>query len=140
MGVATAVIALAIAGTLMWKRKMPKTVAVLALVAGAGLTSGWVGQTLHGLVGAGADLVGSLTSSAFGVAVPAILAIVGLIIFAHDIWPKNKANRITAVVGLVLPVLLTYLGGVAGSAAGAVISGIGSAASRALSALFGGGA
>lgn len=139
MGVTTAVIALAIAGTLTWKRKLPKIVALLALVAGAGLTSGWVGNTLHSCVGALADLVGSFTSSAFGVAVPAVIAVVGLIIFVHDIWPRHSASRLTAGVGLVLPVLLTYLGGVAGSAAGSVIDGISSAASSALTALFGGG-
>lgn len=139
MGVATAVIALAIAGTLMWKRRLPTIVALLALVAGVGLSGGFVGSLLHKGIDAAASMVGSLTSAAFGVAVPAVLAIVALIVFVHDVLPGSKATRLTAGIGLALPPLLTYLGGAVGTLAGSGADTLGDAVSGVLSALFGGG-
>lgn len=137
MGTAVAVVALAIAGTLMWKKRLPKIVALLALVAGAGLTSGFLGGLLErGISGAG-SLMASLTSAAFGTAVPVVLAVVGLIVYVHDLWPGNRAGRLTAGIGLVLPLLIGHLGGAAGSIAGSGVEAIGSAVGGALSALFG---
>lgn len=139
MGTAVAVIALTIAGVLMWKRKMPKIVALLMLVAGGGLQAGWLGGILASGIDAAAALAGSLTSAAFGTAVPAVLAVVGLIVYVHDMWPKHSAGRLTAGIGLVLPALVSYLGGAAGSIAGSGVDAIGGAIGGALGALFGGG-
>lgn len=138
-GTAVAVIALAIAGVLTWKRKASKIVALLALVAGGGLQAGWLGGMLSQGIAAATSLVGSLTSAAFGVAVPAVLAVAGLIVYVHDMWPKHSAGRLTAGIGLVLPTLIASLGGAAGSIAGSGVSAIGSAVGGALGALFGGG-
>lgn len=137
IGTATAVIALAIAGVLIWKNRMPKTVALLTLVAGGGIAGGVAGDLLHRGLNWTSDLVGQLTSQAFGVAVPAVLAVVALIVYVHDMWPKHKAGRDTAVVGLALPVLVTGMAGAAGSLANQVIDMAGSGASAAFSALFG---
>lgn len=137
MGTAVAVVALAVAGTLMWKRRLPKIVALLALVAGAGLSSGFLGRLLERGIDGAASLMGSLTSAAFGAAVPAVLAVVGLIVFIHDLWPGNRAGRLTAGVGLALPPLLGHLGGAAGSIAGSGVEAVGSAVGGALGALFG---
>lgn len=139
MGTAIAVIALAIAGVLTWKHKMPKIVALLTLVAGGGLQTGWVGRMLEAGVDAVAALVGSATSAAFGVAVPAVVAVVALIIYVHDMWPRHSAGRVTAGIGLLLPTLIEYLGGAAGSLSGAGVDMVGNAVGRALGALFGGG-
>lgn len=138
MGVVTAVIALAVAGALTWKRRLPKTVALLALVAGSALTTGFVGHILHKVAHWVAGLTASLTSAAFGVAVPSALVVVALIVFVHDVWPGNKAGRLTAGIGLMLPPLIAYVGGAAGSLAGSGIGALGGAVSSALRALFGG--
>lgn len=139
MGTAVAVIALAIAGVLVWKHKMPKIVALLAVVAGSGLQSGWLGQLLHAGVNGVASMVGSLTNAAFGVAVPAVVAVVALIIYVHDMWPRHNAGHLTAALGFVLPTLITYLGGAAGSLSGSGVDMVSSVIGRALAALFGGG-
>lgn len=137
MGTAVAVVALAIAGVLTWKRKMRKTVALLTLVAGAGLQTGWVGQMLNAGIGGLTSLTGSLTNAAFGVAVPAVAAVVALIVYVHDMWPKHSAGLGTAVLGLALPNLIGYLGGAAGSLSGSGVDMAGSAIGKLLGALFG---
>lgn len=139
MGTAVAVIALAIAAVLTWKHKMPKIVALLTLVAGSGLQTGWVGRMLGAGVDAVAALVGSATSAAFGVAVPAVVAVVAFIVYVHDMWPRHSAGRVTAGIGLLLPTLIEYLGGAAGSLSGSGVDMVGNAVGRALGALFGGG-
>ncbi|MGH3321330.1 MAG: hypothetical protein ACRDN9_14360 [Streptosporangiaceae bacterium] len=139
VSIATAVIALAIAGVLAWKRKMPKATALLTLIAGAGITGGTAGRLLHQGLAWSSDMVGSLTSAAFGTAVPSVLAVVALVVYVHDMWPKHKANHSTAVVGLVLPLLVTALGGAAGSLAAQAIDMVGAAAGQAFHALLGSG-
>lgn len=137
MGTAVAVIALAVAGVLTWKSKLPKTVALLTLVAGSGLSHGFLGGLLHKFAGWGVHLVGTFTDAAFGVAVPVVLAVVALIVYV--MWPRHSAGRMTAGIGLVLPMLVAYLGGAAGSLAGSGVHVISAAVGRALAALFGGG-
>lgn len=137
MGTAVAVIALAIAGVLTWKHRMPKIVALLALVAGSGLQTGWVGQMLDAGMDGVASLVGALTSAAFGVAVPAVVAVVSLIVYVHDMWPKHSAGRVTAAIGFLLPTLVTYLGGAAGSLSGSGVDMVGNSVGKVLGALFG---
>lgn len=135
---AAAAIALAVGLVLMWLKVMPKIVALLMLAAGGAITGGFVGNLLaRGAEGA-FGLVGSLTSAAVGVAVPAVLAIAAAIVVVHDLWPKHNANRITAVLAFALPVLAVSIPGAAGSALGRVIESFSSTSLSAITAVFGG--
>lgn len=139
MGIVTAVIALAIAGTLTWKRKLPKIVSLLTLVAGSGLTAGFLGRMLYRGAHWAAGLTGTATSAAFGVAVPSVLAIVAAIIYVHDVWPGHKASRFTTpTIGLLLPALVSYMGGAAGSLAGSGVHMLGIGFGHLIDAIFGG--
>lgn len=138
VGSVTAVIALAIAAVLMWKNRASKIVALLALVAGAGITAGLLGQLLRDGLRWASDMVGRLTSTAVGVAVPSVLAIVFVLIYVHDMWPRHRASRVTAFIGLALPVLAVALPGAAGGAVTTVIASTGEGLSRVVAAMFGG--
>ncbi|HEY3263311.1 MAG TPA: hypothetical protein VGJ95_24065 [Pseudonocardiaceae bacterium] len=135
---ATAVICLAIAGVLWWKRRAPKTVALLALVAGAGITTGALGGMLRQLLGAVSGLVGQLTTQAVGVAVPTVLAVVLLLAYLDDMWPKHKATTVTALFGFLLPIAVASVPGIVGSTTRVAIATLGNGVSALVASLFGG--
>lgn len=135
---AAAAIALAVGLVLMWLRVAPKLVALLMLAAGGAITGGFVGSLLERGAQGAFSLVGSVTSAAVGVAVPAVLAIVAAIIVVHDLWPKHGANRVTAVLAFALPVLGVSIPGAAGSALGSAIESFSSTSLSAVAAVFGG--
>lgn len=131
---AAAAIALAVALVLMWLRVTPKIVALLMLAAGGAITGGFVGSLLERGAEGAFRLVGSLTSAAVGVAVPAVLAIVVI----HDLWPKHRANHVTAVLAFALPVLAVSVPGAVGSGLAQAIESFSSTSISALTAVFGG--
>jgi len=137
---ATAVICLAVAGVLWWKRRAPKTVALLALVAGAGITAGALGGLVRQLLGAVSGLIGQLTTQAVGVAVPTVLAIVLLMTYAHDMWPKHPTTTTTAVLGFLLPITIAGVPGIVGSTTTTAIAMLGNGVSALVGSLFGGAA
>jgi hypothetical protein len=135
---ATAVIALAIAGVLVWKNKAPKLVAFLTLVGGASITGGIIGEWLAAIVAWSSSVIGALTSQTFGVAVPAVATIVLLLIYAIDMWPKHTANRATAVIGLFLPAVAVAMPGEAGTAVAQFVAMTSQAGSTFLATVTGG--
>lgn len=135
---AAAAIALAVALVLMWLQVTPKIVALLMLAASGAITGGFVGSLLERGAEGAFRLVGSLTSAAVGVAVPAVLAIVAAIIVIHDLWPKHRANHVTAVLAFALPVLAVSVPGAVGSGLAQAIESFSSTSISALTAVFGG--
>jgi len=137
---ATAVICLAVAGVLWWKRRAPKTIALLAMVAGAGITAGTLGGLVRQLLSTVSSLVGQLTTQAVGVAVPTVLAIVLLMAYVDDMWPKHRATTVTAVFGFLLPITVAGVPGIVGETTTATIAMLGDGVSALIASLFGGAA
>lgn len=137
-GTVTAVISLAIAVVLAWRRRAPKVVALLALVAGAGITSGTVGRLIRQTLDTVTRLVGDLTTQAVGAAVPSVLAVVLVVLFFHDLLPRSRASRATAVNGLFLPAVATSLPGAAGAFVVSLIGMVGTLIAGLVGAVFGG--
>lgn len=111
--------ALAITATvavfLLWRKKAPRLVAVLALVIGAALTGGVLGQLIRQLVRSLENVTGQLTAEMLGAAVPAVLGIWMVLHFCHDMMPQHDANRTTAFVGLTLPMVAALIPGALGA-------------------------
>ena len=75
-------------------------------------TSGFVGGALGAVARWLVTLGGTLTSWAFGTSVLAAVTIVVLVVFIHDLHPKNSAGKRTGWAGILLAALL--IGGVTG--------------------------
>lgn len=138
VGGTVAAIAAAMVVFLTWRKKAPTFTALLALVVGAGITGGIFGRTMREIVHWLQTLTSELTSKAFGMAVPAVLAVVLLLWFLHDLHPKHKASHTTAAVALVLPLVVSSIPGVAGTVAVSVLGVIQSAMTAVVQAVFGG--
>jgi hypothetical protein len=132
-----AVLAAVVALFLVWKKKMPKVTTWLALLAGAGLTVGWVGHGSAAVVNWAADLVSTGTRSAVGEAVPWVLAVPVLLNVVHDLWPKNAANRTTMVCAFFLPVLAALIPGPVGDGVQAAIAALTGTSADAVNATIG---
>lgn len=136
--VAAAVFALVL-GLVQWKRKKtPKIVGWLMLIAGAGIAgaAGWAGDFLRKageLAGTG---MSAGTAKTFGVAIPgAIVAGVALWL-AHDLWPskKAKASKLLPWLALAFPTLLAIVGGVWAGMGSDAVNAVGEAAADVASA------
>jgi hypothetical protein len=68
--------------------------------------AGFVGHALGDIATWLTTIGGTATGILFGVAVPAIAAIVALVIFVHDLMPKHSAGKRTGWAGIVLAALL----------------------------------
>lgn len=100
----TALLLLASALLLKWKQRTPKVTALLMFAAGSGLA------ILFGSIVAGFGLIaGGITG--LGGTILTIATLVLLFIFVHDLWPKHKANGMTAWAGLFLPTFAAFGGG-----------------------------
>lgn len=112
-------VALAITATvtvfLLWRRKAPKTVALLALVVGAGLSGGAIGHLLRQLVDSLSNVTGQMTAQLIGVAVPAVLGVWVVLHFSHDMLPSQGASRMTAVMAFLLPLVGALIPGALGA-------------------------
>lgn len=126
--ITVAVMALVIGFVQHKRKRTPKLVGLLWLVAGAGIAgaAGLLGDFLR----KGGDLLGNVasqgTAKVFGVAVPAVLVVgVGLWV-AHDLWPKTKTpSKLLPWFALILPTLLAIAGGVWAGVGGSVLDGLG---------------
>lgn len=110
MPVFVTVIAFVAFVVLHWLNIMPKVRAVAALAAGTGITAGVIGRVMRAGAAWLTHLAGTATAVLLGAAIPAALAIALLIIFVHDMHPRRKASRRTALIGFALPVLLSTAG------------------------------
>ncbi len=122
--IVTALVALVVAGFLIWKKKMPKVTTWLLLIAGAGATVGWIGQITGGVVGWLTNFGNAITQSAAGQAVPWVIAVPVLLNVVHDLLPKGVANRTTMVCAFFLPALAALLPGPIGEAVRTAIGGL----------------
>jgi hypothetical protein len=132
VGLGLAVIALVLGAVQMKRKKTPKTVGILFLLAGAGIAGG-AGLAGNFLRKAG-NLIGTATNvgtaKVFGVAVPAALVAGVLLWMFHDLHPKTKKpSAALPWLALILPVLLAAAGGVWAGVGGRVVGGLGNTAS-----------
>lgn len=101
MTIAGAVILAVIAGTLHWKRRVPRFVAwVLLLVGigGASVITGWFG--------------GFTSISIYGVGLFSIAAVFGAIVFWEEAVKRNGLHRVrTPIIAVVFGVALMSAGG-----------------------------
>lgn len=104
MTLAGAVIVAAIAGTLHWKRRLPRVVCWLLLFVGVGaatVITGWLG--------------GFTSVSIYGVGLFTIVALIAGITFWEEAVKRNGLHRVrTPVVALLLGVSLMGIGGTVG--------------------------
>lgn len=125
--ISAAVLALVVALIQHKRKRTPKSVGVLMLIAGAGIAgaAGIAGDFLR----KGGDLLGTVvsegTAKAFGVAVPAVLVVGAGLWIAHDMWPKNKPSKLLPWLALALPTLMVIAGGVWAGVGGDVLDGLG---------------
>ncbi|GAA1707639.1 hypothetical protein GCM10009765_66400 [Fodinicola feengrottensis] len=109
------VIALALAGVLFYLKIFKKTTAALTLVGGTAITGGIGGHILTSAVSWTSTMVGHVTATVVGIAVPFVLSLVLTVIYIHDMWPKKGAKTRTAGIGLVLPILAQGIPGSVGA-------------------------
>jgi integral membrane sensor domain MASE1 len=127
MTVAISVILAAIAGTLHWKRRVPRGVAFMLALAGLGLSA-----VILKYIGAFTNM------TVLGVGVVTLGAIIGLIVFWEEAVKKNGLHRVrTPIVAVLLGVCLASTGGAIGSLAHSVSSTGGQNLDKSVTTLFG---
>lgn len=124
---AVATLLLTLALLLLWKRKVPKIVAVLMLAASATI-GGLIGQW----IGTATDWTTTLFGSVVGGVASAVITLVLAFIVIHDMWPKNNADKKTAFAAFLLPWFA------AGGLLAQIVNSIANVVTRAGSAVFGG--
>lgn len=127
MTVAISVVLAAIAGTLHWKRRVPRGVAFMLALAGLGLSAVIL------------KYVGAFTNvTILGVGVVTIGAIVGLIVFWEEAVKRNGLHRVrTPIVAILLGVCLASTGGAIGSLANSLGNTSGQNLDKSVTTLFG---
>jgi hypothetical protein len=85
------------AGLLMWKRRLPRLVALLGVLTGTTLTAGWIYKGIHGLVGGATWGVNLLTLHTFGGVVPGFVAVCVLIYFGLEMAPARLVTHLRGV-------------------------------------------
>jgi hypothetical protein len=93
----SAAIPLFLIGLLLWRRILPRTAAILALLAGAALRSGWLYTAIHHLLGWANRAIGATTGTLMGGAVPGALALIMLIVYVTEL--KLDAEVISRLMG-----------------------------------------
>lgn len=101
------VILLVVFGLCYWLN-IAATIRALAAFVGTILIAqdGFVGHALTVIATWLAHIGGTVTGILFGVAVPAIAAIIAGFIFLHDLWPKHSASKRTGWAGIVFAALI----------------------------------
>lgn len=103
----------ALFGVFYWRSILPT---VTALIGGLAVillgTAGWVGRTLTDIGSLGTHLTNRATSDLLGTSVAALTFIVLIVLYGHDLHPKNQASPRTAWFGVAVGVLI--VGGLTG--------------------------
>ncbi len=86
----TAAIPLFLVAGLMWRRKLPRLAACLALTAGAALTSGWLHTAITTGAGWATGTVNWVTRSTVGGVVPGAVALVLFVYFLLELAPSTR--------------------------------------------------
>ena len=127
-------------GFVLWKRKKtPKLVGWLALIAGFGIGGGLLGALLH----QGGTLIARAASTGtellLGVALPAAVVVgIGLWI-GLDLWPKHKPSKALPVLALLFPILLATVGGMLAGLGNGVLNTLGDSVQTVMVSLMNGG-
>src|ERR1700753_1477956 len=110
----TALIAAAIGGVLWFYGRLPRIVALLAMVVGLGV-NGWVGGWLHTAGSWTGNQLAPWTTQAVGAGLPGLIAIVLLMIVVIHLVPRlGSPNRFTPAFALALVLMLPLLGRMVG--------------------------
>lgn len=127
-GTAVAVLALAVAVTVMWRHrwKGSRFIVVMMLIAGFGITAaGWIGDMLA----RGGEVIGNAagegTSRAFGVSVPVLILVVMITWIVVDVKDRS-IHPATPWIALALPTAMAVVGGVYIGLGDTVLTAIGS--------------
>src|SRR5919197_2410384 len=98
-GAGVAAICLAV-GFVLWKRKKtPKLVGWLALIAGFGISGGLLGVLLHQLGTVIARAASTGTALLFGVALPAAVVVAVGLGVGVGLWPQHKTTQAPPLLG-----------------------------------------
>ncbi len=81
----SAAIPLFVIGLLLWRRVLPRVAAILALLAGAALTHGWLFIVIHTVLDTTTTVINVVTRTAMGGIVPGALAIVMAIYYVLQV-------------------------------------------------------
>jgi hypothetical protein len=101
------VILLVLFGLFYWLGIFSTIRAIMAFIGTILLaTNGFVGHALNVSATWAAHLGGTATGWAFGVALPAVAAIIAGVIFIHDLSPKKTAGKRTGFAGIALAALI----------------------------------
>ena len=106
-------ISLVVFGVLYWQKLWPKAQCWLLVGFGWGL-GGLVGEWLQTLIGTAEGLTSSWMAMLFGVAVPALVAVVALLVFTLDMLPNRIASTKpvgwhTRIAALLVPLSIASL-------------------------------
>jgi hypothetical protein len=128
-------ILIVLAGVLFFLGRLPT---ITALFAFFGLviigTAGWLGRALSATAGWVSHLFNTATANIIGGGLTAALTIALIVLFVHDVHPKNQAGHRTLWFGVALAAVI--VAGVSGiPSLSGVRSGIINAASGVISAL-----
>ncbi|KQC35045.1 hypothetical protein UK82_28725 [Frankia sp. ACN1ag] len=89
-GAVSAAIPLFVIGLLLWQRRVPRVAALLALLAGAALSRGWLYTAIHAGTHAANMVINEVTRTTLGGAVPGALALVLAIYYVLQLIPDEN--------------------------------------------------
>lgn len=101
-----ALLMLTLAALFLWRKRAPKVTALLMLGVGAGL-GGLLGSWLSTMLGWGISMLGTVLGAG---AAACVFLVLGYIVL-DDLWPRHKANKMTAVAALLLVPVAVITGG-----------------------------
>ena len=95
---------------LFWKKKAPHLAAILALAAGAAVVGGFLGQARQQIIAALTTSTNQVTVQLLGTGVSAVLGVIFVLLFMHDMAEKS-ASRSTIIVAFLLPLVVGLIPG-----------------------------
>ncbi len=127
-----------VAAAVIWligNRHTPRLVVALAITGGVGILSTPVGHWLHSVADNLNVHIAALTGRLFGEAVGFIGAAIVAYFVAHRVWQRRIDDRVV-LASAALPIVVTFIPGVAGDAVTAVVFGVANAVGWAVGSLF----
>ncbi|MEV4672145.1 hypothetical protein AB0K34_10885 [Actinomadura sp. NPDC049382] len=135
ISIAAAVVALTLAGLLMWAKRPLKRLEFMTpwfcLVGGIGLAPVFLRDWVNTLMDAVRDI------PTVGITIPIAVAMVTLFIVLYDIWPKHESSKVTYAAAVLLPSLAPSLGGSVGSLTANALDAIGNAGAHVIASALG---